>query len=375
MSDVRAIRPSEEAPSRTAEVLIAPIGAPNPLAAARTRVPEVWLEAGPPGPVRLEWRWPSTAELSPPLSEAFWGFLDLARASDEDILRFAQRYGPLRIPDRGPNGTASGGAVVGRERYWESPGDSSRESQSTDRPDWEPVSAWRFHVRRLGARLSLLADVQNDTPTRPEDWDEATLTVPATTPPSELDDAFRTPPSTLMDVKSAVMARVVSGDLGGEGLSERHLLARILNDPADLARSSLRFAVGWDEHGRRRGEVALMASRWWDPTPSQTPPGWLVDDLYEAITFALTVMADFTNVARCDVYHRIYLIPDGVKRPRFDRQKFCSEACRTEARRITRRESEKRRYARRQGASGGAVTVDKSSLGDRPEKSKEGAAQ
>jgi len=220
----------------------------------------------------------------------------------------------------------------------------------------------------------LLADIQNDTPTRSEDWDEATLTVPQTTPPSELDEAFRTPPSTLMDDKSAVMARVLSDDLGGEGLSERHLLARILNDPADLAGSSLRVAVGWDEHRRGRLEVALLGSRR-DPSPSQTPPGWLVHDLFDAITFSQTVMADVTTVARCDVCHRTYRIPDGVKRPRFDRQKFCREACRTEARRITRRESEKRRYARRQGASGGAVTVDKSSLGDRPEKSKEGADQ
>ncbi len=324
--------------------IIARAGEPNPLAHARVREVPVRFVPGSPGPARIEWRSGATTDLSPPLHNVLWRFLALANAPDQDIHEFAKRFGPLGI---GPDGrirlSESGTAVGITERYWETPA-PTRGASARDTVYWEPVSGWRYHARRLAARIALATDLAGGTPTRMEDWFEATKRIPATIPLAELAAALENPPDNAFAREILTASR--EGRRFWEPGQQATWLSHLVNDPDDMPIGIVRPVFQWDESGRRRVDLALDVSR--EETEGGTKPPHLVVGTFSAalqFTYMAALHSDW--VFTCTICGNRYELPVNAKRPRQDRNHFCSEDCRRKALLASKRDSEKRRYQKR----------------------------
>jgi hypothetical protein len=104
--------------------------------------------AGEPA-VSLHWSQEPT-HLSEPVGTRFWEFLTLADASDEAIITFARRFGPLRWPE-----------AADEARVQPPDGESGAASSAdTDKegapPLTEPLRIWRMYARGLAALYDLV---------------------------------------------------------------------------------------------------------------------------------------------------------------------------------------------------------------------------
>lgn len=94
-------------------------------------------------------RWsPGSMRPSTAIGEAFWEFLTLSEAPDEEVIRFAQRYGPLSWP-----GDVRGGT---RSHRGSAPIDRTRDASLPDDRFDEPLAAWRTCSRGLSRLYDLL---------------------------------------------------------------------------------------------------------------------------------------------------------------------------------------------------------------------------
>lgn len=90
-------------------------------------------------------------------------FVGLGQAPDEDVVRFAQRWGLL---DLCRHGLASAHTMRGGPR----PHHCSRRIR--DGLAYEPLTAWREHSQQARAILNLAAALHSGGPGRPRDWAE-----------------------------------------------------------------------------------------------------------------------------------------------------------------------------------------------------------
>ncbi len=91
-------------------------------------------------------------------------FLALRESTDADILRFAEKYGPLGLcPHRFP---CSENSSAPRFNVWCCRASGSGPFEFAG----EPLCVWRSFARELGALLSISARLKQRLPGKPEDW-------------------------------------------------------------------------------------------------------------------------------------------------------------------------------------------------------------
>lgn len=131
----------------------------DPLRRNTLFVPEVFSEEYPPGPPRLGWtRILDEGHDTPPPTSVLWRFLELARASDEEIIAFAQEWGPLGICMHGLPYFHDAGCypLSWEDQVWLP--DEERKcppEAAAWAACWEPLEAWRFYARQFSAILVL----------------------------------------------------------------------------------------------------------------------------------------------------------------------------------------------------------------------------
>jgi hypothetical protein len=161
------------------EVLIS-----DTLHARRIKVPRARHEAAGTGPARISW---DAADLrdSPDLADCLWSFAKLAGKPDEDIVRFAARWGPLGICGHGRPVTHDPACepLSHLDRRWEDPVESAQwafygkdfdaNRSRTWRRFWEPLSAWRFYSGYFATILAVALRLQEGQPVEPSLWFDA----------------------------------------------------------------------------------------------------------------------------------------------------------------------------------------------------------
>lgn len=128
--------------------------------------------------------WPQKAAFSPskrarPDRVPLEGFAALATADDRAILRYAKRWGPLRICVHGLFQGHQEGTVVSAgqlERVAVATGMTGYCDllQTGDGYYWEPVSAWRRYATRAYGFLKIVRSLINGEPGSLEDWKAVT---------------------------------------------------------------------------------------------------------------------------------------------------------------------------------------------------------
>jgi hypothetical protein len=112
------------------------------------------------GPARVEWSRERLRVLED--SPSLGPFLKLAHASDDEIIRFAETWGPLGICTHGKTVThADGCQLLGsEERVWLPDEERSHPpGAGADAEYWEPLAAWRFYARQFSAIIAVAYEV------------------------------------------------------------------------------------------------------------------------------------------------------------------------------------------------------------------------
>jgi hypothetical protein len=287
-----------------------------PLRIADVQRPAAVRLAGPQTERRLVWTWgeasggePLKADLD--RGDVLWPFVRLASADDEAILAFATRWGVLDLCEEHALPSAHRPNEAGYDyRQWtdltERYGTPEMELSAACRPEiWETgwygerVDLWRAWARHWRSACLLLIELAAGRAGASENW-------------RDLWDNLQNP---------------------GVGRD----FARF---PIDVQRSALADWVGtWLEQSRVRLDVAWERGYRLQLAPSAGLSGVL------AAQFAAVMSSDTGHSARCSRCGEPY---GAERKPRSDKKTYC-RSCRPEVERQYKRESARRRRARRDG--------------------------
>ena len=303
--------------------------------------------AGPPGPRRLEWP-PGTDWRAPTGGGLLPAFVRLREATDEEILAFARARGVLGGRERAITGPLGSASPLGpADRFWEQPasrrsGSGRPEPTPASGPYWEPLAAWRHLAGRFRALLSLAHDLRAGDPGALGDWTEAAVE-PLRATPDGLEEALAGPDRDEFGVYRSMHRLGASTPEARPALiaSQDEDLRRALDrlvDAAGLRPALLAGAPGNPRLGLVVADPARVRGQVADAPPRHGLFPGLVGELVEAAASPRGLF----RCSRCGTAAPA----TGERQPRGDRQRFCTEACRRDAKREANRESERRRYAK-----------------------------
>ncbi|MDP9367446.1 MAG: hypothetical protein M3Q03_04070 [Chloroflexota bacterium] len=325
---------------------------PRPLDEKRAVVPDIHAIPGP-GPERLEWR-VGTEREGRSLDGLLTAFVKLHDADLDQIATFAQEWGVLGGCEHGHAGERQRCSPLdASDRYWrEQAGPSPSKGAVAPTDDdpglhWELASAWGYWARRFRATLSLAVDLRAGQEGRFSDWAEVAISVPLETSLPDWDAMFRRSAQTAFTSEAVLLVLVGPKDDPNRPLvdiQQEHLI-RLVDDlilDAHLRPTAVGHEPGWTRLGLELADPVALgnldAQRRWDPRCDG-----LFAPLVLQLVAALTSPLGLFRCDRCGTPSP----PLASRRARGDRQRFCSEACRLDARREANRESERRRAARR----------------------------
>jgi hypothetical protein len=300
------------------DVWLAPL--PEALGDIRTAAPP--LQDFNEGDASLRWSGGEHA-LSEELGNCFWEFLALADAPDEDIVRFARRYGPLT------------GFPVSTEEEFDRARSEGRGSTGSTA---EPVAIWRTLSQGLGGLFDLVDPALPAASVTPETWIQAVGAVVVSIWLNE--PGLPDPPYDFMATDSG---RLLVGDYA---LRPDWLVTTVLQRAGvgSAFRADPRYGprVGYTLPGRE--------------APSLGRPVWQVAGLLPVLAVSLAVAAQTKGHARCTWCGKPAAI--GKRRPRTGQRWYGDHAsCRALARAKTMNLAEDKRAAKRRLSKSQATPV------------------
>ncbi|MGI8643200.1 MAG: hypothetical protein ACR2LS_03685 [Thermomicrobiales bacterium] len=301
---------------------------------------------------RLTWS-PTPSGETVPGPDLLPAFAKLAHTPAEDILAFARRWGVLGIcphglvaihPGCSPLGFVALAAVAPPEERFAIVTQGAAERDVN--PYWEPLSAWRHYAGRMRAMLQIAVDSAGRLTPRDDD------AFIALSRPQPLNADWSE--TIAYDAKESWqgafqrLRRHPDGKAKLAGLAWR-ITEASFNDLLALIPLRARLSIGADgEKGislaAREGITSASSSE----TPYLRPDRSLFTALVVQLALALIGRDELVRCSWCETP----FLPAGGRRPRRDRRRFCTAACRMEAKRETNRHAARRRYARRHERSG-----------------------
>jgi hypothetical protein len=326
----------------------------DPLKGRPAIVAGVFHEPYPPGPPRLCWT-TTRRQTTPELSGCLWAFLKLASAPDSEILRFAADWGPLGITDYGKPFTHRPDCMpLGwSERSWELSDDRfywagvriGPNPVSIDLSDfrnytrfWEPLAAWRFYARQFKALMLIAYQLERNQAITARLWAEAFPLSPFGIPDDVISGA-------IFNRDEDERAETLASKLARDPIKQPwKLLSFLVNEHLSDAQAVPMFEVAGPDAASKPILTVSLGQRPNQPWPNDRPK-FDVSTLYAILVTQLaSAIQDPRGLYECSICHNV-LTGSGQSR-RADRQKFCSESCRIEA-----RHERQKLYARRYRAA------------------------